>query len=52
MTEASQFLYIVAGMWWALFTLPLIFRIKEPAKDHKLGTVFMAKQGLLKAKSY
>jgi MFS transporter, UMF1 family len=45
-TEAVRISFLTVGIWWALFTIPLILFVKEPAGTERLTTMQVIKAGL------
>ncbi|WOO41973.1 MFS transporter [Rubellicoccus peritrichatus] len=45
--KASKALFAFAAIWWAVFTIPLIFRIKEAPKKDRPPVFSMARSGIL-----
>jgi UMF1 family MFS transporter len=43
---AVKFSFLTVGLWWAVFTLPLILLIKEPQKNKGLSSLQTVKAGL------
>lgn len=44
--DAVRFSFLTVGVWWGMFTLPLILFVKEPITGERLGGYGMVKAGL------
>ena len=44
--QAVKFSFLSVGVWWAVFSIPLLFFVKEPASEEKKSGVNMVKAGL------
>ena len=42
---AVRFSFVPVALWWAVFSLPLIFFVKEPPRDHEPTSPFMIRAG-------
>lgn len=45
-TDAVRFSFLTVGVWWGMFTLPLILFVKEPMTAERVGGYGMVKAGL------
>ncbi|UCH45939.1 MAG: MFS transporter [Nitrospiraceae bacterium] len=45
--EAVQFSFLTVGVWWAVFSLPIILFVQEPAHERSEGSLSVIKAGLV-----
>ncbi len=50
-TSVVKTLFVIAALWWALFTIPLILKIPEDRNRERHSVVQLAWQGLLNTKA-
>jgi UMF1 family MFS transporter len=48
--QAVKFSFLSVGVWWAVFSIPLLLFVKEPATEEKKSGVNMVKAGLAQLK--
>ncbi|UCH80634.1 MAG: MFS transporter [Nitrospiraceae bacterium] len=49
--EAVRFSFLTVGMWWAVFTIPLLLLVKEPMSNKPLSGRMAIRAGLVQLKS-
>jgi len=50
-TDAVRFAFLTVGLWWALFTIPLILFVKEPKSEAAAKGFHAVRAGLLQLKN-
>jgi UMF1 family MFS transporter len=49
--EAVRFSFLTVGIWWAVFSIPLLLLVKEPENDEPLSGIRAVKAGIVQLKS-
>ena len=49
--EAVRFSFLTVGIWWAVFSIPLLLLVKEPENDDTLSGIKAVKAGVVQLKS-
>ncbi len=49
--EAVRFSFLTVGIWWSVFSIPLLLLVKEPENDEPLSGIKAVKAGIVQLKS-
>jgi len=49
--EAVRFSFLTVGIWWAVFSIPLLLLVKEPGNDETLSGIKAVNAGIVQLKS-
>lgn len=49
--EAVRFSFLTVGIWWGVFSIPLLLLVKEPGNNKPLSGIRAVKEGIVQLKS-